>query len=141
MRCVRKLITRSDKVVVMNKEDKEPKPKAGVLHKATKAMTFTLMDIVEDGVRVRLLNVWAFLLVYIFFVFGFLKMAVKVSPQVTQVRISTPMPHSMLAGKFSREGGDDGSQIAAMVTPSVAIFDQNWQCDDGCESDGEYRGF
>jgi len=91
-----------------------------VANVSNKCCRFTIMDTVEDHVRVRLLNVWAFLLVYIFFVLALLK-ALPAPPSIgTVIEIGTPLSTDVYTGEFT--------SWQALPQKSVAkatLFDQH----------------
>jgi len=63
-----------------------------------KVCIFNMMDTVEDRCRVRVLNVWAFLLVYVFFVLALLKTALPHRQTVDSITFVARPPAEFVAG-------------------------------------------
>eukprot|EP00931_Biecheleriopsis_adriatica_P027992 TRINITY_DN16743_c0_g2_i1.p1 TRINITY_DN16743_c0_g2~~TRINITY_DN16743_c0_g2_i1.p1 ORF type:complete len:2408 (-),score=436.36 TRINITY_DN16743_c0_g2_i1:52-7275(-) len=99
-----------------------------------KVCLFTISDLVEDNNRVRLLNVWAFAVVYIFFVLSLLVSLKQAEPLPSSLTVANPFPKFYFAGEFDEVRyfgkvpnrtqkifvvGDDGSP---MVNTKVDTF-------------------
>ncbi|CAE8714044.1 unnamed protein product [Polarella glacialis] len=83
----------------------------GALGKGERVLTSVCVvhigDLIEDGVRVRMLNVWAFALMYVFFVLSLLESIPSPGVVVSDIQFANPPPSFYFAGKFNRDLYED----------------------------------
>ncbi|CAJ1433594.1 unnamed protein product, partial [Effrenium voratum] len=107
--------------------DATPKSaKAGAGNKVAyginKVCFFTISDFVEDRVRVRSLNIVAFSLIYIFFVFALLKTVPTPQPRVKEVTFANPPPSAWLSGAFSTDLKNLYTSTGSLPNRSQKVF-------------------